>query len=202
MSPYANIQIPRVLLLSIAVAFALTAFADQPPNVVLILSDDQAWTDYGFMGHPDIKTPHLDRLPERSLVFKRGYVASPLCRPTAPILRSALGSAPTACRILFELFHRSSATRTTTAILPSNTVRIWLPNEWFVPYLLFVIWHIYFLLFRHKKCRWTRCFLSSRHVLCGSDLTRIDLSRRALVVGGCSLPRWRGSVRSQATAQS
>ena len=94
MSPYANIQIPRVLLLSIAVAFALTAFADQPPNVVLILSDDQAWTDYGFMGHPDIKTPHLDRLPERSLVFKRGYVASPLCRPTAPILRSALGSAP------------------------------------------------------------------------------------------------------------
>jgi arylsulfatase A-like enzyme len=34
------------------------------------------------MGHPDIKTPHLDKLAERSLVFERGYVASPLCRPS------------------------------------------------------------------------------------------------------------------------
>jgi hypothetical protein len=32
------------------------------PNVVMILSDDQAWTDYGFMGHKDIDTPNLDRL--------------------------------------------------------------------------------------------------------------------------------------------
>jgi arylsulfatase A-like enzyme len=52
------------------------------PNIVLIISDDQAWTDYGFMGHPDIRTPNLDRLAERSLVFERGYVAAPLCRPS------------------------------------------------------------------------------------------------------------------------
>lgn len=54
----------------------------EPPNVVLILGDDQAWSDYGFMGHPDIQTPHLDRLAARSLVFPRGYVSSPLCRPS------------------------------------------------------------------------------------------------------------------------
>ena len=56
--------------------------AEQPPNIVFILSDDQAWTDYGFMGHPEIKTPHLDKLAEQSLVFERGYVAAPLCRPS------------------------------------------------------------------------------------------------------------------------
>lgn len=56
--------------------------ADSRPNVVLILSDDQAWTDYGFMGHPDIKTPHLDQLAARSLLFERGYVSAPLCRPS------------------------------------------------------------------------------------------------------------------------
>jgi arylsulfatase A-like enzyme len=49
---------------------------------VLIISDDQAWTDYGFMGHPAIKTPNLDRLASRSLVFAHGYVAAPLCRPS------------------------------------------------------------------------------------------------------------------------
>ena len=43
------------------------------PNIVLILSDDQAWTDYSFMGHPVIETPQLDRLAGRSAVFRRGY---------------------------------------------------------------------------------------------------------------------------------
>ena len=49
---------------------------------MIILSDDQAWTDYGFMGNMDIKAPHLDELAARSLVFERGYVAAPLCRPS------------------------------------------------------------------------------------------------------------------------
>ncbi|MEZ6093527.1 MAG: sulfatase [Pirellulaceae bacterium] len=65
------------------VSFA-TAFAQdgQPPNIVLILSDDQAWTDYGFMGHPQIQTPNLDALANRSVVFRRGYVPTALCRPS------------------------------------------------------------------------------------------------------------------------
>ena len=58
------------------------AKAKEKPNIVVILSDDQAWTDYGFMGHDEIKTPHLDKLAARSLVFEHGYVASPLCRPS------------------------------------------------------------------------------------------------------------------------
>ncbi len=53
-----------------------------PPNVVLIVSDDQAWTDYGFMEHPQIKTPRLDRLARESLVYRRGYVTSSLCCPS------------------------------------------------------------------------------------------------------------------------
>jgi uncharacterized sulfatase len=53
-----------------------------PPNVVLILSDDQAWSDYSFMGHPMIQTPRLDRLARESLTFPRGYVTSSLCCPS------------------------------------------------------------------------------------------------------------------------
>ena len=60
------------------------------PNIILILSDDQAWTDYGFMGHPVIKTPNLDKLADRSRVFKRGYVASPLCRPSLASIATGL----------------------------------------------------------------------------------------------------------------
>lgn len=70
---------------------ASQAFAkNEAPNIVFILSDDQAWTDYGFMGHPDINTPHLDKLSERSLLFQRGYVAAPLCRPSLASMATGL----------------------------------------------------------------------------------------------------------------
>ena len=58
------------------------AFGDAPPNVIMIISDDHAWTDYGFMGHPHIQTPNIDRLASSSLTFRRGYVTSSLCCPS------------------------------------------------------------------------------------------------------------------------
>lgn len=64
--------------------------AGPPPNVVFILSDDQAWSDYGFMGHADVTTPHLDKLAQNSLFFDRGYVASPVCRPSLASLVTGL----------------------------------------------------------------------------------------------------------------
>ena len=70
------------LVCCLATAMAKVSTAAERPNIVFILSDDQAWTDYGFMGHTDIKTPHLDKLAERSVLFERGYVAAPLCRPS------------------------------------------------------------------------------------------------------------------------
>lgn len=60
--------------------------ASKPPNIVLLLSDDMAWTDYGFMGHPDIQTPNLDRLASQATVFPRGYVPTALCRPSLATL--------------------------------------------------------------------------------------------------------------------
>ena len=56
--------------------------AESPPNIVLIISDDQGWRDYSCMGHPAIRTPHIDRLASESLVYTRGYVPDSLCRPS------------------------------------------------------------------------------------------------------------------------
>jgi arylsulfatase A-like enzyme len=69
---------------------ATPACAVDRPNVVIILSDDQAWTDYGFAGHKQIKTPHLDRLAKESALFSRGYVPSSLCRPSLMTLITGL----------------------------------------------------------------------------------------------------------------
>jgi arylsulfatase A-like enzyme len=69
-------------LASLGPSFGARA-ADTPrPNVVFIISDDQGWEDYGFMGHKQIQTPNLDRLAAESLAFTRGYSPVPLCRPS------------------------------------------------------------------------------------------------------------------------
>src|SRR5205814_454423 len=49
------------VILFLLVALASPALA-APPNVLLILSDDQAYTDYGCMGHGVIQTPRIDQL--------------------------------------------------------------------------------------------------------------------------------------------
>ena len=54
----------------------------EQPNVVFLLSDDQSWPDYGFMDHPHIKTPNIDRLAKAGVLYERGYVTAPLCRPS------------------------------------------------------------------------------------------------------------------------
>jgi uncharacterized sulfatase len=72
----------RPALPLVLVACAAAAAAAAPPNVVLVVSDDQHWGDYGFMGHPAIRTPNLDRLARESLVFPRGYATSSLCCPS------------------------------------------------------------------------------------------------------------------------
>jgi uncharacterized sulfatase len=69
--------------LGIAVALvSCAACAAERPNVVLVISDDHAWTDYSFMGHPHVRTPRTDRLARESLAFRRGYVPSSLCCPS------------------------------------------------------------------------------------------------------------------------
>ncbi|MFH5883607.1 sulfatase [Halalkalibaculum sp. DA3122] len=60
------------------------------PNIVFIISDDQAWTDYSFMGHPHIETPNIDNLASEGLTFTRGYLPAPVCRPSLASLITGL----------------------------------------------------------------------------------------------------------------
>lgn len=56
------------------------------PNLVLIISDDQAFTDFGFMGHELVKTPAIDALAAKSATFLNGYVPTSLCRASLATL--------------------------------------------------------------------------------------------------------------------
>ena len=76
------VRLAVTFLVGLVSLSVVTAADDKAPNIVLILSDDQAWTDYGFMGHDAIETPHLDRLAREGILFRRGYVPTALCRPS------------------------------------------------------------------------------------------------------------------------
>lgn len=60
------------------------------PNIVFILSDDQSWTDYSFMGDENIETPRLDKFVSESLTFTRGYVPTSLCSPSLATIITGL----------------------------------------------------------------------------------------------------------------
>jgi arylsulfatase A-like enzyme len=68
----------------------LPAQAQAPPNVLLIISDDHAWSDHGFMGHPVVRTPAIDRLAAEGTVFTRGYVPTSVCRPSLATMATGL----------------------------------------------------------------------------------------------------------------
>lgn len=52
-----------------------------PPNILLVMADQLAAPALRMHGNRVCRTPHLDRLAERAVVFDRAYTPSPLCVP-------------------------------------------------------------------------------------------------------------------------
>ena len=50
-----------------------------PPNVVIIFLDDVGYGDLGTYGHPNIRTPNIDRMAAEGVRLTGFYAASPAC---------------------------------------------------------------------------------------------------------------------------
>ncbi|MCK4748534.1 MAG: sulfatase-like hydrolase/transferase, partial [Bacteroidales bacterium] len=70
-----------LLLLAFTLESCNPSGVNDRPNIILLISDDQSWPDYSFLGHEHIQTPRIDHLAEEGLTFTRGYTTAPLCRP-------------------------------------------------------------------------------------------------------------------------
>lgn len=72
------------LLLSIGLLLCsgLSAAETRKPNVLIFLSDDVGWAEYGFQGGKDIPTPNIDSIAKSGVRFTQGYVSGPYCSPT------------------------------------------------------------------------------------------------------------------------
>ena len=80
----------RILLLSL-VALSTAFCAAKPPNIVMIVSDDQGFHDIGYRS-TQIKTPHLDALAAAGVKLESHYVF-PTCSPTRCALLTGMNPA-------------------------------------------------------------------------------------------------------------
>src|SRR6185295_14603274 len=61
-----------------------------PPNVLFIAVDDlNDWVGC-LAGHPQVRTPNLDRLAARGTLFTRAYCAAPSCQPSRAAVLTGL----------------------------------------------------------------------------------------------------------------
>jgi len=71
---------------SLIITFLLSLiFAEaKPPNVVVILTDDQGYADISFNpNHPkEVATPHMDALAREGVFFSQAYTSGAVCSPT------------------------------------------------------------------------------------------------------------------------
>lgn len=60
------------------------------PNIVMIVSDDHGWPDFGFMGSARVHTPHIDGLAAEGVVFSHAFNSASTCRPSLQTLLTGL----------------------------------------------------------------------------------------------------------------
>ena len=53
----------------------------EKPNLIFVLTDDQAQWALGAYGNEDIHTPNMDRLAKEGMLFTRAFTA-PVCSPS------------------------------------------------------------------------------------------------------------------------
>jgi len=66
----------------LAVAAGAQPAGQRPPNIVLIVSDDQGYGDLGCFGSDVVKSPHIDRLAREGVRLTSYYVGWPACGPS------------------------------------------------------------------------------------------------------------------------
>lgn len=77
-----EIRIWSLVIFSIAAFSPARAAEARKPNVIVFLSDDVGYGEYGFQGNKEIPTPNIDSLAKAGIRFTQGYVSGPYCSPT------------------------------------------------------------------------------------------------------------------------
>jgi len=62
----------------------------KPRNIIFVLADDHRYDAMGFLGHPWLETPNMDRLAKHGVHFPKAMVTTSLCSPSRASILTGL----------------------------------------------------------------------------------------------------------------
>jgi len=62
----------------------------EPKNLLILMSDEHSPKILGCHGHPVVRTPNIDALAKRGVLFRNAHCASPLCNPSRVALLTGM----------------------------------------------------------------------------------------------------------------
>ena len=124
-------SITQKLLLSVTMVSAITTIgvstaicsSHEQPNIVLLISDDDDYEHFGFMGSKIAQTPTLDKLVAAGTLFTTAHCPAPLCRPSLASMLS--GQLPNQHGIYGNYIDRTGIGKDTIKLAPTGS----LPNR-------------------------------------------------------------------------
>ncbi|MEP2169428.1 MAG: sulfatase [Polaribacter sp.] len=80
----------KVVLLLIISVITTSSFAQERPNIIFLLSDDQTSIATGCYGNDQVVTPNMDTLAEEGVLFKNHYNTTAICMASRAILLTGM----------------------------------------------------------------------------------------------------------------
>jgi arylsulfatase A-like enzyme len=93
-----------VSMFATAITLCSFAQANEKPNIVFLLADDQRADSVGAYGNPLIHTPEMDRLAAEGVLFKNAFAVSSACAPSRANIFSGLYARTSGIRGFAETF--------------------------------------------------------------------------------------------------
>jgi arylsulfatase A-like enzyme len=85
---------------------------EKKPNIIFLLTDDQAYTAMGCYGNKQVKTPNMDKLGQAGVIFDRHYDTTSICMASRASIMTGMYEYKTGCNFMHgplsrKLFEKS-----------------------------------------------------------------------------------------------
>ena len=123
-----------IYLITVCFILALNLFADRPPNIILILTDDLGYNDLSCYENLEYKTPNIDRLAKEGQKWTEFYSASHICSPSRAAILTGLYPVRTgtSSHVFFEWSAQGlpKNSNTISKVLQNNDYKTYLVGKW------------------------------------------------------------------------
>jgi arylsulfatase A-like enzyme len=133
--------VSAALLSIVLICSSVFAAEQRPPNILFILTDNQASSLLGAYGNPDIKTPHIDQLAREGIKFNQAFAVNGMCSPTRATLMTGLMPSQHGIHSWLDDEMMDQWPRTWSAVAEFRTLPLTLKNRGFQTALIGK-WHL------------------------------------------------------------